>query len=619
MTLTRRGFGGLSLGAAAWAAAPRGLRAAPGEEIVRAHGGSLVGALRYPPDFPHFGYVNPEAPKGGRARIATQSNFDSFNPFIVRGDTPTGIGLLFDTLMESSLDEGSTQYGLIAEWYEHPRNHGWVAFRIRDEARFQDGRPITPEDVVWTFNTLVDKGSPFYRFYYQNVVDVRDMGDNVVRFDFDQTGNRELPHIMGQLAVLPKHWWAERDFEAGGLERPLGSGAYRIGAFEVARFIEYERVEDYWAKDLPVKRGKDNFDRLRYEIFLDASAALDAFRGGLVDFRAEFSAQNWAERFNFSAVRDGRVIREEVEVKGPKRVQYLAMNLRRPKFQDRRTREALELAFDFEWSNRTIYFEQYARPYSFFQGTEDLTPSGPPDAAELALLEPWRGQIPDEVFGEPHRPPVSDGSGRDRRLLRRAAQLLEEAGWRPRGDGVLIDADGEPFEIEFLSAQDAQERVIGPYLRNLETLGVRARFRLVDAPQYIRRVSQDPEFDFDMIIWGVGNSDSPGNEQREFWSTESAGRMGSRNVGGVADPAVDALIDRIIFAEDRASLAAACRALDRVLTWNRYGIMQLYTPFERIAWWDMFGRPDPLPERSIGFPTVWWLDDARAAALGNRS
>ena len=614
MTITRRGFGGLTLGAAAWAAALKSARAQ--ERVIRTHGGSLLGSLKYEAGFPHFDYVNPGAPKGGVGRIATSGAFDSFNPFIVKGDAPTGIGLLFDTLMESSLDEGSTQYCALAEWEEHPADDSWVAFRLRDEARWHDGRPITVEDVIWTFDTLKQKGRPFYRFYYANVAEVRDMGDRVVRFDFDQAGNRELPHIMGQLVVLPKHWWEDgRDFEAGGLEPLLGSGPYRIGDFETGRFIEYERVADWWGRDVNVHVGRHNFDRIRYETFLDQGAALDAFRGGLIDYRAENSASNWAERYDFAAVRDGRVIREEVALEGPKRVQYFAMNLRRPKFQSLDTRRALALAFDFEWTNRTIYFGQYARPVSYFQGTEGLQPSAPPEGLELEMLERYRGQVPEEVFGAPYQPPETDASGRNRRNLRDAARLLQRAGWTARQDGRLVDANGEPFTIEFLSAQPTQERVIGPYVAHLRTLGIDASFRQVDAPQYIRRVSQDPDFDFDMIIWGIANSESPGNEQREYWGSEAADRMGSRNVGGVKDPVVDALIERIIFAEDRETLAAASRALDRVLTWSQYGIMQLYTPFERIAYWNKFGHPDPLPPRAVGFPSVWWQDPDRAAAL----
>jgi microcin C transport system substrate-binding protein len=616
MRVTRRdlakGIGAMALAAGL----PR--RAGAQVPVIRSHGGSLIAGLRYPADFPHFGYVNPMAPKGGRARVATQSSFDSFNPFIVRGDAPTGIGLIHDSLMTPSLDEGSTQYGLLAEWTEHPADHSWVSFRLRDQARWHDGRPVTVDDVIFSFRALVDTGAPFYRFYYKNVVDVRDLGGGVVRFDFDTAGNRELPHIMGQLTVLPRHFFENRAFDEPGLDRPLGCGPYRIGEYEVGRFIEYERVEDYWGTDLPVNRGKNNIDRIRYEIFLDASAALDAFRGGLVDFREEFSAQNWAERYDFAAVRDGRVRREEATLEGPKRVQTFVMNLRRQKFQNRDTRLALMEAFDFEWTNRAIYFGQYARPRSFFQGTPDLMPEGEPQGLERDMLETLRGQVPDAVFGLPFAPPVTDASGRNRQGLRRAAQLLESAGWVQRADGTLVDAEGRPFEIEFLSAQDAQGRVVGPYIQNLQTLGIRAAFRVVDAPQYVRRLSQDPDFDFDMVISGVGKSESPGNEQRELWGSDAAERMGSRNIAGVQDPAVDALVDRIIFADNRETLAAASRALDRVLTWNVYNIFQLYTPFERFAFWDMFGHPDPLPARTIGFPTVWWVDPGRAATLERR-
>jgi microcin C transport system substrate-binding protein len=620
MTFTRRGLGRLGAGLAALAAAPRlGWAGGAAEGVIRSHGGSLIGDLRYGPDFSHFGYANPGAPKGGTIRLATESAFDSFNPFIVRGDPPTGIGLIFDTLMTASLDEGSTHYGLLAEWEEHPADDSWVAFKLREGARWHDGRPITVEDVIFSFRVLVEKGAPLYRFYYKNVVDVRDLGGGVVRFDFDQAGNRELPHIMGQLTVLPKHWWDGRDFEAGGLEPLLASGPYRIGAFEPGRFVEYERVPDYWGADLPVNRGHNNADRIRYEIFLDASAALDAFRGGLVDYRLENSASNWAQRYDFAAVRDGRVVREEVALEGPQSVQFFVMNLRRPKFQDQRTREALTLAFDFEWTNRTIYFDQYARPSSYFQGTPDLQPQGEPQGLELELLAPFRDRLPPEVFGPPYAPPVTEGSGRNRAGLREAARLLDAAGWRQGPGGKLVDAEGRPFTIEFLSAQETQGRVVGPYIQNLATLGIDAAFRVVDAPQYVRRVSQDPNFDFDMIISGLSNSESPGNEQREYWGSDAAGRMGSRNLSGVRDEVVDALIDRVIFAADRATLAAATRALDRVLTWRRYTVLQLYTPFERIAYWNMFGHPVPLPARAIGFPTVWWVDAEKASALDRRS
>lgn len=611
MPLTRREFASTLVASGAVAVGGAWPRPASAAEVNRSHGASLVGALKYPPEFAHFDYVNPDAPKGGVAKMGTQGDFDSFNPFIVKGDSPTGVGLIFDTLMAPSLDEGSTMYGLLAEWIEYPKDFSWASFKIREGARWHDGEPVTVADVIFSFEILTTKGHPQYRFYYANVIGARDMGDGVVRFDFDDIGNRELPHIMGQLAVLPKHWWEGREFDRSSLEPLLGSGPYRIGTFEPGRYVEYERVEDYY---LPVNIGRNNFDRVRYEVFLDADASFEAFKSGVLEFRRENSASNWAQQYEFPAIQKGLVKRAEVEVEGPKQVQTFAFNLRREKFQDRRVREAIGLAFDFERTNKVIYFGQYARPVSYFQGTESLTPVGAPKGAELAILEELRGQVPDEVFGPAWSPPKTDGSGRNRRQLNRATKLLKEAGYEVR-DGVLTGPDGAPFEIEFLSAQDSQGRVIMPFIRNLQQLGFRATFNVVDGPQYIRRVSQDPAFDWDMIIWGVANSESPGNEQREYWGSETADRIGARNVGGVADPAVDALIDRIIFATDRADLEAASKALDRVLMWNYYMIPQLYTPFERIAWWDRFGYPDPFPPRDDGFPAVWWWDEATAAAV----
>ncbi len=612
MRLTRRDFTALSLTAAA-AATTRPSFAAT-DAVKRSHGASLIGELTYGPDFTHFSYANPDAPKGGVARLATQGGFDSFNPFIVKGDPPTGIGVLFDTLMTPSRDQGSTEYGLLAEWIEYPEDYSWASFRLREGAAWHDGTPLTVDDVIYSLNILIEKGHPQYRFYYANVVEAVDLGDRVVRFNFDVQNNRELPQIMGQLAILPKHWWEGQAFDESSLEPMLGSGPYKIGGFEPGRYIEYERVTDYWGADLPVNRGKNNFDKLRYEIFLDGEAAFEGFKSGEFDYRAENSASKWAQQYNFPATEKGLVLKEEVVVEGPKRIQTYAFNLRRPQFQDLRVREAIKLAFDFERTNATVYFDQYARPRSYFQGTESLMATGAPEGAELAMLEALRGQVPDEVFGPHYEPPKTDGSGRNRRQLRKAGKLLADAGWNIR-NGALVGPDDKQMSIEFLSAQDSQGKVLNPFIKNLKTLGIDARMRVVDGPQYIRRVAQDPEFDWDMIIWGVSNSGSPGNEQREFWGSQAASRVGARNVGGVQDPAVDALIDKIIFAKDRAELEAASKALDRVLTWNHYMIMQLYTPFDRIAYWDKFGHPDPLPPRTIGFPTYWWWDEAKAAEV----
>ena len=611
MRITRRDFSILSLSAAAMAAA-RPAFAAGG--VIRSHGSSLIGELKYAPDFKHYDYVNPDAPKGGVVRLGAQSSFDSFNPFIVKGDPPLGATLPMESLMTPPLDQGSTQYGLIAEWLEYPDDFSWASFRLRDEARWNDGAPITVEDVIFSLNILKTEGHPEYRLYYANVVGAEDLGDRVVKFEFDVKNNRELPQILGQLDILPKHWWQGRNFAESTLEPPLGSGPYRIGAFEPGRFIEYDRVADYWGANLPVNVGAHNFDKIRYEIFLDGDAAFEAFKSGVFDFRAENSASKWAQKYDFPAAKKGLIIKEEVVEEGPKIIQGYAFNMRRAKFQDIRVRRAIALAFDFERTNNTVYFNQYARPRSYFQGNEVLMPTGSPEGAELAMLEELRGQIPDEVFGPHYEPPKTDGSGRNRRQLRQAGALLKEAGYSIE-NGALIGPDGEQLAIEFLTAQSSSGKVLNPFVKNLRTLGVDATMRVVDGPQYIRRVAQDPEFDWDIILRRFVNSESPGNEQREFWGSEAATRVGARNYGGVADPAVDALIEKVIFAKDREELEAASKALDRVLTWNNYLIMQLYTPYERIAYWNKFGHPDPLPPRNIGFPTYWWWDEEKAEAV----
>jgi len=621
--VSRRRFTQLSAAAAASLAAPpllsgivRAEAMAP-DGVTRAHGGSLVGALKYPEGFARFDYVNPDAPRGGIVRLAANGGFDSFNGYIVKGTPAVGAGLVHESLMTPSLDEGSTHYGLLAEWFEQPSDDSWVAFKLRENARWWDGAPVTVEDVVWTLRTLKEKGDPFYRLYYANVTDARDMGDGVVRFDFDQSGNRELPHIMGQLNVLPKHWWETRAFEESALEPMLGSGPYRVSAFEANRFVEYERVPDYWGADLPVNVGQNNFDKLRWEYFRDGTAAFEAFKSGAIDYRDENSASTWAEKYAFPAVQRGDVLKREIVLDGPKQVQTLAFNLRRAKFQDLRVRKAIALQFDFEWTNKTIFFDQYARPRSYFQGSDDLMPEGAPEGAELALLEPFRADLPEEVFGPAYQPPQSDGSGRNRDALREGVRLLKEAGWTVQ-NGKLVDAAGEPFRLRFLIAQSntAQSRVLDPFLQNLQRLGIDAEIEERDDAQYIRRVFQDPENDWDMVVHGVANSESPGNEQREFWGSAAAQAVGSRNRSGLANPAVDSLIDSIVFAKDRASLAAATRALDRVLTHMHVMVLELYTPFQRVAHWNRFGHPDPLPSRSVGFPTIWWWDEALAAKVG---
>jgi microcin C transport system substrate-binding protein len=573
----------------------------------RSHGESLIGALRYPADFPHFDYVNPNAPKGGRVRLSRRGRFDNFNPFIPKGQGAAEIGYLYESLMTPSADEGSTHYGLLAEWMEVPADSTWVAFRLRDAARWTDGRQITPEDVIYSLDLFKTKAAPFYRFYYQDVEKAIDEGDRIVRFRFSVSGNRELPHIMGQLYVLPKHWWASRDFESVLLEAPLGSGPYAIARYAEGRFIELERVNDYWGENLPVNIGQNNFDLMRFEYFQDLDIAFEAFRGGKIDFWNENSAKRWAQKYDFPGATSGDVTKSEPVLEGPKSIQYFAMNTRRAKFQDRRIREAIALAFDFQTSNRQVFFNQYAQPKSYFQGAKGLMAEGLPDEAELALLEPYRDQLPPDLFEKPFELPKTKGDGNNRRNLRKARRLLEAAGCTLK-DGVLHTPAGDPFTIVFLTGQQSQKPVVDPFLANLrDVLGIQASLRVVDVTQYQGAVRS---FEFDMIISGVRNSESPGNEQRDYWSSTTAQTEGARNVIGVRNPVVDHLIDKIIFAKNRTQLETASRALDRVLLWEHYAVLELYTPFARIAYWNKHVTPpDPLPSRAIEFPATWWSSE----------
>jgi microcin C transport system substrate-binding protein len=577
-----------------------------------AHGISMYGELRYPPDFQHFDYVNPDAPKGGNLRMGVaEETFDSFNPWIVKGNAAAGIMALYETLLISSADEPFSEYGLLAKTVQTPADRSWVAFELRPEARWHDGQPITADDVVWSFETLLAKGAPSYRFYYQSVAKVEKTGPLGVKFTFKPGTNRELPLILGQLPVLPKHWWATRNIEETSLEPPLGSGPYKLGTFEAGRFVELVRVPDYWGKDLPVNRGRYNFDTQRFDYYRDATVALEAFKGGHYDFRAETSAKDWATAYDIPEVRDGRVVKETVPNQRPAGMQCFAMNLRRPLFSDRRAREALDLAFDFEWANKTLFYGQYTRTKSYFENSE-LASSGLPSAAELAVLEPLRAKLPPEVFDRAYVSPTTDGSGDNRDNLRRAAELLQQAGWTPQ-NGKLVK-DGQPFEFEFLVYSPQFERIALPYSKVLEKLGITARVRSVDAAQYRRRTDT---FDYDMIVQGFPESESPGNEQRDFWGSESAGREGSRNALGLKDPAIDALVDQLIASPDRQTLVTRTRALDRALLWGHYVVPNWYLGADRVAYWDKFGKPSVIPRMGVQFD-AWWIDPAKAARFESR-
>jgi microcin C transport system substrate-binding protein len=584
------------------------------------HGAGLLEEPKYPADFRQFDYVNPNAPKGGLVRLGAQGTFDSFNIVVagVKGSPEQGLGLIYETLTTSSFDEPSTSYGLLAEAFSYPDDYASVTFRLRPEARWHDGQPVTVEDVIFSFETL-KANSPTYAFYYANVTKAETVGEREVRFTFNQTGNRELPQIMGQLIVLPKHWWEgtapdgrRRDVTQTTLEPPLASGPYRVKSFEAGRNATYERVKDYWGAALNVNVGQNNFDEIRYEYYRDATVLLEAFKGDRIDFRSENSARNWATGYNFPAREAGRVILEEFPLRATGIMQAFVLNLRRDKFKDQRVRRAFNLAFPYEEINKTIFSGQYERVSSYFHGLE-IASSGLPAGPELAILETVRNQVPPTVFTTPYANPVNDSPEATRNNLREADRLLREAGWELK-DRRRVNAKGETLTVELLGDSPNDERVFLPYKAALDRLGVITSVRTVDDVQYVNRVRS---FDFDIVSGLWGQSLSPGNEQREFWGSQAAQREGSRNLAGIADPAVDTLIDRVIFAKDRTELVAATRALDRVLLAHDYLVPQWTLLRQRTARWDRYSHPENMPRYGASaFPTIWWYDEAKAARTG---
>ena len=611
--------------------APRRLIAAPAQEggaegagPVFRHGLSLFGDLKYPADFKHFDYVNPAAPKGGVVRQSAQGTYDNFNFVVagVKGSLAAGVELIYDSLMIPALDEVSTEYGLIAEGASYPDDFSSVTYRLRQGARWHDGKPVTPQDVMFSFEAF-RKHYPQLAAYYRHVVKAEQTGERDVTFWFDQPGNRELPHIVGQLNVLPQHWWEgtdkagnKRDIGATTLEVPLGGGAYRIKDFVAGRSISYERVPDYWAKDLPVNVGRDNFDEIRFEYFRDTTVALEAFKADHTDWRIETSAKNWATAYDFPAVQDKRVVLEQFPIRNIGVMQAFAFNIRRDKFKDSRLRRAFNFAFDFEEMNKQIFFGQYTRIASYFEGTE-LASSGLPAGLELEILEAVRNDVPPEVFTTPYTNPVGGNPQAVRANLRTAVQLLREAGYEVRNQKLVDAKTGEPYAVEFLAADPSTERFILFYKPSLERLGITVNVRTVDDVQFENRLRQ---WDFDIITAVWYESLSPGNEQRGYWGSEAADQPGSRNLIGIRNAAIDKLIDRVIFAKNRPELVAATRALDRVLLHHNYVVPQWTYGKQRTARWDRFGRPKKLPEYGISaFPTIWWWDAALAAKASGRS
>ncbi|BCR24988.1 extracellular solute-binding protein [Aquipseudomonas alcaligenes] len=554
---------------------------------------------KYPANFQHFDYVNPDAPKGGTLRQQSVGGFDSFNPFIPKGNA-VGVGLIYDSLTYHSPDEPFTEYGLLAERIDKAPDNSYVRFILNPKARFHDGTPVTAEDVIFTFNTLVEKGHPMYRHYYADVAQVVAEDKLRVRFDFKHQDNRELPLILGQIQVLPKHWWATRDFSKGDLEPPLGSGPYRIGKVAPGSAVTFERVKDWWAKDLPVSRGLYNFDRIQVDFYRDSQVALEAFKAGQFDVNLEYSAKDWNTGYESPALRAGKFVQLAIPNHNPAGMQGYVFNLRRPIFQDRRVREAIAQLFDFEWANKQLFYGAYKRTHSYFENSE-MAARGLPSEAELKLLEPLRDKLPPEVFSQAFEPPVSDGSGIIREQSRRAYQLLTEAGYRIDND-KMIGPDGKQLAFEFLNFQPNLERVVLPFKRNLAELGIDLQIRRVDVSQYINRL-RSRDFDMTSAIWP--QSSSPGNEQREFWHSSSADNPGSRNLMGLRDPAIDQLVEGLIRSGSREELITHARALDRALLWGHYVVPNYYVDTWRVAYWKRFGRPPVTPLYDYGLMT-WW-------------
>jgi microcin C transport system substrate-binding protein len=604
-------------------ATPARAESAAGEPVWR-HALSLFGSVKYPAGFKRFDYVNPDAPKGGLARQIMIGTFDNFNPTVagVKGTFAAAVGLIYEALTTASEDEVSTEYGALAEAVSHPEDFSSVTYRLRPQAKWHDGEPVTPDDVIFSLDSF-KKYHPQYSAYYRHVVKAEKAGDREVKFTFDAPGNRELPQIVGQLMVLPKHWWEgtdsegrKRDISATTLEKPLGCGAYRVKEFVPGRSIALERATDYWGRDLNINIGRHNFEELRYEYFRDSTVALEAFKGDQVDWRTENSAKNWATAYDFPAVTEKRVLLEEFPNRSSGIMQGFALNIRREKFADPRVRRALNFAFDFEEMNKQIFFNQYKRISSYFDGTE-LASSGLPQGRELEILETVRAQVPAELFTTAYTNPVGGNPEAVRENLHEALRLLKEAGYEVR-DRKLVDIKtGTQFALELLVDDPSFERVMLFFKPSLERLGITASVRIIDPTQFENRLRS---WDFDVVTSSWPESLSPGNEQREYWGSQASDMAGSRNIIGIKNPAIDKLIERVIYSKDRDDLVAATRALDRVLLWNHYVVPQWNYPKVRTARWDRFGRPAELPKYGLsGFPSLWWFDADRAARTGKRS
>lgn len=573
---------------------------------LRSHGLAMYQELKYPVDFTHFDYVNPDAPKGGNVRLSDTGTFDTLNPFILKGLAANGLSMSFyETLTRSADDEPFSEYGLIAETIEVPEDRSWVAYSLRDTARFHDGSPITVADVIFSFNLLKTKGHPFYRSYYENVVSAEITNPHTVKFTFTTHENRELPLIMGQLPILSQAYWQDRDFDKTTLDIPISSGPYKIAAVDPGRSITYQRDPNYWGKDLPVNKGMFNFDQIRVDYYRDDTIELQAFKAGEYDFRLESSAKNWATAYDFPALSEGKVIKEEIAHSIPTGMQGFIFNTRREIFASPKVRQAIAYLFDFEWANKNLFNGAYTRTTSYFSNS-DLAASGLPSEAELALLEPLRDMLPPEVFTEVYAPPTTDGSGNIRNNLRPAIRLLREAGWQLK-NGKLVNEAGQPLQFEILLVSPLFERITLPFKQNLARAGIDVSVRTVDATQYQNRVDQ---FDFDMIVHVFGQSLSPGNEQRNYWHSDNASVAGSQNLAGIQSPAIDKLVDLLISAPDRENLLIRAHALDRALLWGHYVLPHWHLRSFRVAYWKPLQHPAKTPPYSLSFNS-WWSAPAQ--------
>ena len=586
------------------------------ESETEAHGLSAFGDLALPADFKRFAYVNPDAPKGGLLsvqikQVSGNQNFDTFNTlniFVLKGDGAAGMDAIFDTLMVGHGDEADSMYGLVARSVRISADRLTYRFVLRPEARFHNGSRLTARDVAFSLMTLKERGHPVYQLILRELVGAEAESEGVVAVKFSPKRSRDIHLTVAGMPILSETYYKTHDFEATTLESPLGSGAYKVSKFDQGRFIEFERVADYWAKDLPVNIGQNNFQTLRYSYFADRSLSFERFKDRTFNFQQEYTARLWATAYDFPAFKAGKVKKESLPRGSPTPSQGWYFNLRRDQFKDRRIREALGLAFDFEWTNANIMFGSYKRLSSTFENSP-LKASGKPSPAELALLEPFKTMLQPEVYEEPFVPPISDGSGSDRALLRQAAQLLREAGCTKGPSGALLLPGGKPFEIEFLDFQQSLQPHTQPFIQNLKKLGIEARARIVDAAQYKQRTDN---FDFDVVTMALGNSLTPGNGLKAVLSSEAASRPGSRNLGGIANPAVDAFIDHIANAVSREDLTVACHALDRVLRSERYWIPMWFNDRDWFAYWDLFSKPATTPKFASGAPGTWWWDEEKA-------